>query len=769
MNANATKPPKVRSGRRRFLLGALGVGGALVVGWGVMPPRSRVGTPSAFPEHNGEIALNGWIKITPEGNVVLAMPRVEMGQGIHTALSMLAAEELDIPLARVRIESAPVERIYGNVVAMGIGSLPVHPDSEDKTWARTLAWVMSKSAREIGLIITGGSSSVADGWQPVREAAATARAALVEAAAREWNVPAAQVSIHDGQLIGPGGKQATFGSMAKTAQGISAPANVTLKPASQYQLIGKPALRNDLASKTDGSARFSIDTRLPGMLYAAVVMCPVFGGKLKTFQSKAALGMPGVRYVVPFEGSAGGAHGVAVVADHYWQARQALATVEPVWDNGPHAKLDSAGIRQQLVSALDSDKSGFTYRSMGDGLKAFDNKAEGATVVEAEYTAPYLAHTTMEPVNCTAQVTSEGVHLWAPTQVATLAQLVAAHAAGVSRDKVRIDIPFIGGGFGRRLESDFVGQAVTIATKTEGKPVQVIWSREDDVRHDFYRPHAIARFKARVENGKVTAIASRSAGQSILAGELDRLAGAPGMGIDRYAAEGLFDLPYEIDHEHIAHVVVDLPIPVGFWRSVGHSYNGFFMEGFLNDVAAAAKLDPLAMRRDLLKSHPRELKVLDTAAQAAGWGQPLAPAADGAPRARGIALHPSFGSVVAQVVEVSLKDGKPRVHRVVCAVDCGTVVNPQIVTQQIESAVIFGLTAALYGRIDIKDGQVVQSNFPDYPALKMAETPIIETHIVPSTAEPTGVGEVGVPPIAPAVAHAVAQLTGKPVRQLPMV
>ncbi|MEV8471904.1 xanthine dehydrogenase family protein molybdopterin-binding subunit [Ralstonia sp. UNC404CL21Col] len=765
MNAKATKP---RSGRRRFLLGALGIGGALVVGWGVMPPRSRVGDPGIFPEHNGEIALNGWIKITPEGNVVLAMPRVEMGQGIHTALSMLAAEELDIPLSRVGIESAPVERIYGNVVAMGDSSLPLHPDSADKTWARALHWIMAKSAREIGLIITGGSSSTADGWQPVREAAATARAALVEAAARAWNVPAADVSIREGLLIGPGGKQSTFGEMAKSARGISAPSSVTLKPASQFQLIGKPAPRNDLAAKTDGSARFSIDTRLPGMLYAAVVMCPVFGGKLKTFQSKAALGMPGVRYVVPFEGTGGGAPGVAVVADHYWQARQALATLEPVWDNGPHAKLDSAGIRQQLVSALDSDKGGFTYRSMGDGLKAFD-KADGATLVEAEYSAPYLAHATMEPINCTAQVTADGVHLWAPTQVATLAQLVAARAAGVSGDKVHIDIPLIGGGFGRRLESDFIGQAVTIATKTEGKPVQVIWSREEDVRHDFYRPHAIARLKARVENGKVTAIASRSAGQSILAGELDRLFGAPSAGIDRYTAEGLFDLPYEIEHEHIAHLAVDLPVPVGFWRSVGHSYNGFFMEGFLNEVATQAKLDPLAMRRELLKDHPRELKVLDTAAQAAGWGQPLAPAADGAPRARGIALHPSFGSVVAQVVEVSMKDGKPRVHRVVCAVDCGTVVNPGIVAQQMESAVIFGLTAALYGRIDIKDGQVVQSNFPDYPALKMAETPVIETHFVPSTAEPSGMGEVGVPPIAPAVAHAVAQLTGKPVRQLPMV
>lgn len=764
MRTNATTP---RRGRRRFLLGALGLGGALVVGWGVMPPRSRLGGPAVFPEKSGQIALNGWIKITPEGNVILAMPRVEMGQGIHTALSMLAAEELDIPLARVSIESSPIERIYGNVVAMGDSSLPLHPDDADKIWARALHWIMAKSAREIGLIITGGSSSVADGWQPVREAAATARATLVEAAAREWGVQAAQVTVREGQLIGPGGKQMPFSAVARKARDIAPPSGVTLKPAAQYQLIGKPAPRNDIADKTDGSARFAIDARPPGMLYAAVVMCPVFGGKLMTFQSKAALAMPGVRYVVPFEGSAGGAPGVAVVADHYWQARQALEKLEPVWDNGPHASLDSAGIRRQLVSALDSDKGGFTYRSMGDGLKAFD-KTGGATIVEAEYSVPYLAHAAMEPINCTAQVTTDGVQLWAPTQVATLAQLVAARAAGVSRNQVQIDIPLIGGGFGRRLESDFIGQAVSIATKTEGRPVQVIWAREDDIRHDFYRPQAIARLKARVENGKVTAIASRSAGQSIMAGELERLFGAPSPGIDRYTAEGLFDLPYEIEHEHIAHMVVDLPVPIGFWRSVGHSYTGFFLEGFLNDVAAAAKLDPLAMRRNLLKAHPRELKVLDTLAQAAGWGQPLAPAADGAPRARGLALHNAFGSVVAQVAEVSLRDGKPRVHRVVCVVDCGTVVNPDIVAQQMESGIIFGLTAALYGQVQIKDGQVVQANFPDYPLLKMGEAPVIETHLVPSTAEPSGVGEIAVPPVAPAVAHAVAQLTGKPVRQLPI-
>ncbi|MFV8604746.1 molybdopterin cofactor-binding domain-containing protein [Ralstonia pseudosolanacearum] len=764
MTADATAP---RRGRRRFLLGALGIGGALVVGWGVLPPRSRLGDAADFPAQPGEVALNGWIKITPQGDVVLAMPRVEMGQGIHTALSMLTAEELDIPLARVRVESAPIERIYGNVVSVVDSALPLHPDDAGKAWARALHWIMAKSAREIGLVITGGSSSVADAWQPVREAAATARATLVEAAARAWNVQAAQVSVHDGRLIGPGGRQAGFGEVAAHARDIAPPASVTLKPASQYRLVGQPAPRSDAAGKTDGSARFAIDVRPPGLLYAAVAMCPVFGGRLKAFDAKAAQGMPGVRYVVPFDGAAGGAPGVAVVADHYWQARQAVAKLEPVWDSGPHAALDSAGIRRQIAAALDSDRGGFTYRSTGDGLQAFDHVGV-ATVVEAEYSVPYLAHAAMEPINCTAQVTRDHVQLWAPTQVATLAQLVAARAAGVRREQVRIEVPLIGGGFGRRLESDFVGQAVAIAVRTEGRPVQVIWTREDDIRHDFYRPQAIARLKARIERGRVTALASRSAGQSILAGELGRLFGAPSLGIDRYTAEGLFDLPYEIAHEHIAHLAVDLPVPVGFWRSVGHSYTAFFLEGFLNEVAAAAGLDPLAMRRDLLEAHPRERTVLDTAARAAGWGQPLAPAADGAPRARGLALHGCFGSVVAQVAEVSLKDGKPRVHRVVCAVDCGTVVNPGIVARQVESAVIFGLGAALHGQIQVKDGQVVQSNYSDYPVLGMADTPVIETHLVPSAAEPGGVGEIAVPPIAPAVAHAVAQLTGKPVRQLPM-
>ncbi|MDD7792121.1 xanthine dehydrogenase family protein molybdopterin-binding subunit, partial [Ralstonia pseudosolanacearum] len=619
MTADATAP---RRGRRRFLLGALGIGGALVVGWGVLPPRSRLGDAADFPAQPGEVALNGWIKITPQGDVVLAMPRVEMGQGIHTALSMLAAEELDIPLARVRVESAPIERIYGNVVSVVDSALPLHPDDAGKAWARALHWIMAKSAREIGLVITGGSSSVADAWQPVREAAATARATLVEAAARAWNVQAAQVSVHDGRLIGPGGRQAGFGEVGAHARDIAPPASVTLKPASQYRLVGQPVPRSDVAGKTDGSARFAIDVRPPGLLYAAVAMCPVFGGRLKAFDAKAAQGMPGVRYVVPFDGAAGGAPGVAVVADHYWQARQAVAKLDPVWDSGPHAALDSAGIRRQIAAALDSDRGGFTYRSTGDGLQAFDHVG-GATVVEAEYSVPYLAHAAMEPINCTAQVTRDHVQLWAPTQVATLAQLVAARAAGVRSEQVRIEVPLIGGGFGRRLESDFVGQAVAIAVRTEGRPVQVIWTREDDIRHDFYRPQAIARLKARIERGRVTALASRSAGQSILAGELGRLFGAPSLGIDRYTAEGLFDLPYEIAHEHIAHLAVDLPVPVGFWRSVGHSYTAFFLEGFLNEVAAAAGLDPLAMRRDLLEAHPRERTVLDTAARAAGWGQPL--------------------------------------------------------------------------------------------------------------------------------------------------
>ncbi|MFM0156901.1 MULTISPECIES: xanthine dehydrogenase family protein molybdopterin-binding subunit [Paraburkholderia] len=764
--AGGTEHPRNKQ-RRRFLLGALGVTGALVIGWGVVPPRSRTGVPDMFPASPGQIALNGWIKIGTDGTVTVAVPPVEMGQGIDTAFAMLVAEELGVPLDRVRTQTVTRERIYGNVAAL-VDSMPIHPDDDGKPWARALRWMLAKSARELGLIITASSSSVADAWQPLREAAASARTILVEAAARNWNVDPGAVSIRDGMIVGPDERRLPIEHLAGDASRLRPPSSVTLKPASSYTLLGTPAPRVDVAPKTDGSAVFALDVRPPGLRYAAVSLCPKFGGTLARFRESAVRAMPGVVAVVRLDGLSGGPCGIAVIGEHYWQARQALDSASPTWNEGPHATLDSDRIDAVLSAELAGPRDGITYRTQGDGLHAFDD-SRGGSVIEAEYRVPYLAHAAMEPTNCTAQVSGGRVRLWAPTQAATLARLVAARVAGVSGDQVDIEVPFIGGGFGRRAESDFVAQAVSVALHANGRPVQVIWSREDDLRHDFYRPQVHARLRARIDGTTPIAIASRSVGQSILAQELGRTFGAPGIGLDRYTTEGMFDMPYEFAHQHVAHLNVDLPVPIGFWRSVGHSYNAFFLECFVDEIAAAAGRDPLELRRALLRAHPRHVRVLDAAAQAAGIEGSMPAASGDGRQAYGIAMHASFGSVAAQVAEVSLQDGQVRVHRIVCAIDCGFVVNPQIVGQQVESGVIFGLSAALYGDIRIAGGQVVQSNFTDYPVVTMASAPLIETHLIASAEPPSGVGEVAVPPVAPAVANALYRLTGKRIRRLPIL
>lgn len=754
-------------GRRGFLLGALGVTGALVVGWGVLPPRSRIGDASVFPASNGEIALNGWIKVASDNTVVVAMPRVEMGQGIYTAFAMLVADELDVPLTSVRAQAVTSERIYGNVAGLADGLLPIHPDDQQKSWARAVHWMLSKTARELGLIVTGGSSSVADAWLPLREAAASARAVLVEAAARKWQVDAAHVSIHSGMVCGPKQQCMQIGAIAADAARIRPPSEVRLKPVSNRPLLGQETPRIDAHAKSDGSAIFAIDVRPEGICYAAVMLAPALGGKPGKLDDSMVRVMPGVIGVVLFDGAFGGNAGVAVVAEHYWQARQALEQLAPTWIEVPEAMLNSADIERTLSSALHGERSGFTYRNQGDGLDAIELPGT-AKVIEAEYRVPYVAHAAMEPINCTAQVREGRVHLWAPTQTTTLARMAAARAAGVDGDRVDIDVPLLGGGFGRRLESDFVAQAVSIAMHTKGRPVQVIWSREQDIRHDFYRPQVIARLRARVTDGTIDALASRSAGQSILDQALTRITGFPGPGFDRCTCEGMFDMPYEIPHQHVAHVNVDLPVPVGYWRSVGHSYNAFFRECFIDEVAAVTGRDPIALRRSLLKEHPRELRVLDTAARAAGLiGPDWLPPADGQ-RAFGFALHSSFGSVAALLADVSLEQGRLKVHRMVCAVDCGFVINPQIVRQQVDSGIAFGLGAALYGKITFEQGRVMQSNFTDFPILSMAEMPRVETYIVESAESPTGIGEVAVPPVAPAVANALFRFSGKRCRSLPL-
>ncbi|MBN3768074.1 molybdopterin cofactor-binding domain-containing protein [Burkholderia sp. Se-20378] len=760
--------PAPKRGRRRFLLGALGVTGGLVVGWGCLPPRSRLGDPTNFPGGDGTIALNGWVKLSHDGTVTVALPRVEMGQGIQTAFSMLVAEELGVPLQAVRTQNVTTERIYGNVAGLADGLLPIHPDDADAPWARTARWLLAKTARELGLIITGASSSVADAWQPLREAAASARSMLVEAAGRNWRVDPSGIAIRDGVVVGPGTLRQPIGDLVGSRTPLRPPESaVRLKDPATYTLLGHAAPRVDVPSKVDGSAKFGLDVRPPRLCYAAVALCPTLGGTLRSVDAAAVMAMPGIIAVAPFDGGAanfGGSAGVAVIAEHYWQARRALERLQPVWNEQADSSLGSADIDARLSAALNGDASGFRYRSLGDA-QAVLAAASPDSVLDAVYTVPYLAHAPMEPINCTAQVHDGKVRLWAPTQTATLARMAAARAANVDASAVEIDVPLIGGGFGRRLESDFVAQAVQVARHAQGRPVQVIWSREDDIRHDFYRPRIHARLRAHVVDGHCDAIASRSAGQSIIGQELTRILGFPGIGFDRCVAEGLFDMPYEIANQHVEHVNVALPVPVGFWRSVGHSYNAFFLETFVDEIAAKSGRDPVALRRAWLTRHPRYLKVLDTAMTAAGLKQPES--AEGS-RAWGCALHASFGSIVAMAADVSIRDGSVNVHRIVCAIDCGYVINPDIVRQQVEGGIVFGLSAALHGRVTFERGRVEQSNFTDYRILEMRNMPQVDISIVPSAAAPSGVGEVSVPPVAPAVANAIFRITRRPQRSLPL-
>jgi isoquinoline 1-oxidoreductase subunit beta len=752
--------------RRTWILSALGATGALVVGWGVMPQRSRLGDASMMLPTEGDVALNGWIKITGDGGVVLAMHRSEMGQGVHTALAMLVAEELDVPLERVHLEQAGADAIYGNVAGF-VSILPFHPlDTEEgnKTaLVRTGEWIVGKIARELGISVTGGSSSIADAWQPLRLAAATARASLLQSAASQWNVPFIELRVQAGVVSHASGKSGHYGEFAKQAAGLT-PANVALKERASWTLIGKPAMRSDIPAKTNGTARFGIDVRQPEMLFASVRQAPMLGGIVQSIDSQAALAMPGVLKLVKLSSMAGSTAGFAVVGKTTWHAKQAAQAVQVEWVQRAEGALDSQKIASELLTKLKAE-NGFTFFDKGSADKA---EASAARVVESEYLAPYLAHATMEPMNCTAQVKDGKVELWVPTQVPGLARAIAAKVAGVDIDNVVVHVTLMGGGFGRRLEVDSVGQAVQVAMECGGKPVQLIWSREEDMTHDFYRPMHVAQLRAAFNaDGKVESLRIKSAGDAITPRWMERalpaLAGPIDMP-DKTTSEGLFDLPYGFPNQHMSHVATHMGVPVGNWRSVGHSHNAFFSECFVDELAAETKQDPVAFRSALLADAPRYLAVLKLAAEKAQWGSALPVG-----HARGVALHESFGSIVAEVAEVSLRDGVPRVHRVVCAIDCGSVVNPNTVAQQMESGIIFALTAALYGKIDIKDGAVQQNNFPTYPMVMLAAAPVVETFIVPSTRAPSGVGEPAVPPLAPAVANALFAITGQRKRSLPLV
>ena len=749
--------------RRTLILSGLGATAALVVGWGVLPARSRMGAGDLLQTTSGQIALNGWLKIAQDGSVILAMPRSEMGQGVHTALPMLVAEELDLPVDAVKIEQAGMDSLYGNV-AMFVASLPFHPNQDGSALVKTGEWMTGKLARELGVIVTGGSSSVADAWGPVRLAAATVRAQLAGAASVKLGVPVDQLQFDAGKISG-GGKSINFAALAADAASIK-PSQVQVKESKAFKLIGKPAQRNDIPAKVNGTAQFGMDVRLPDMVYAAVKLCPMLGGSAGGFDSSAALKIKGVERVVQLPSLGGGTAGLAVIGQTTWHARQGAAALDVQWQQRPTGVLDSAKIETEL-KAIATAGGGFAFHSRGNADAA---EKTAARTIEALYDAPYMAHATLEPMNCTAQLSDGKLTIWAPTQVPQMARDAAAKVAGIDKENVTVNVTLLGGGFGRRLEVDFIAQAVEVAKFTGGRPVQLVYSREEDMTHDVYRPAHAALLRGSVDtNGRISSLRIQSAGDAITPRWFERalpLLAGPVDAPDKTTAEGLFDLPYDFAHQHMSHTATKMGVPVGYWRSVGHSHNAFFSESFIDELAQATQTDPYVFRKQHLTSAhaKRHLAVLELAAGKAGWGKKLPEG-----HAQGIALHESFNSVVAQVVQVSIVDGTPRVHKVVCAVDCGQVINPGIVAQQMESSVVFALSAALWGKITIVGGAVVQQNYPQYRMLKLAETPLVETHIVPSSAAPTGIGEPGVPPLAPALAGAMFALTGKRVRSLPML
>ena len=750
--------------RRTFLLGGAGAVGALLVGWSVLPPGQRLTTATPLPAQGSQVALNGWVKIAADNSVTIMMCKAEMGQGIHTGLAMLLAEELDADWSQVRVENSPIDKIYNSLQVI-IDDLPFRPD-DDSAVKRATVWITRKLVREAGTMMTGGSSSINDLWTPMREAGASARAMLIRAAAAQWKVPPGECRTESGQVLHPSGHKASFGELSALAAQQPLPRKVALKNPAEFRLIGKPVRRLEAASKINGTARFGIDALPDGLLYASVVMCPTLGGTVAHFDATPARKIPGfikAFAVAPYNGGSGG---VAVIADNPFRAMNAVKAIKVDWHDGAAATVSSANVNSRLAQALD-ESDGHAYYRRGDVDAALRGAAQTIT---AEYLAPYLAHGAVEPVNCTVQVADGAVTVWVSTQVPALARQHVAKVLDIDADKVDMHTQLLGGAFGRRLELDFVAQAAAIAREGGGRPVQTLWSRAQDFTHDFYRPACVSRLKAGLDkDGKLVAWQSTSASQAIVPESLARYYGVPRIPIDKTTSEGAFDQPYEWPAARVAHKIVELPVPVGFWRSVGHSHQAFFTESFTDELAAAAGQDPIAFRAALLAQHPRHLAVLKRVAALSDWGRPLTHAADGAPRARGVALHEAFGSVVAQVVEVSIGPNRQiRVHRVVCVIDCGLPVNPNLIRQQMESGIVFGLSSALQNEITIADGKVTQENFVDFPVVRMSDCPVIETDIMPSRMHPQGVGEPGVPPIAPAVANAVFALTGKRLRALPL-
>jgi isoquinoline 1-oxidoreductase beta subunit len=688
----------------------------------IPPGKSVVGGDASEPAPSGLFAPNAFIQIDNAGKVTLVMPKVEMGQGVYTSIPMLIAEELEVPLDTVTLDHAP---------------------PNEKLFMDPL----------LGGQLTGGSTSIRYAWNPMRQAGATARVLLINAAAQQWQVDPVTCHAQAGQVIHAASNRSLgYGQLVEAAARLPAPQNVPLKDPKDFRIIGTSVKRLDSPEKVDGTAVFGLDVRLPEMVYAAIATCPVLGGTLASVDDSSAKKIPGVRQVLKADNA------VAVIGDHTWAAKRGLATLEIQWNEGAGANLSMKQIVDDLANAADHGTAGVA-RKDGDVTKAF---SDAKTRVDAVYQQPFLAHATMEPVNCTVHVRPDGCDIWLGTQVPTRIVDTAVKITGLPAEKITVHNHLLGGGFGRRLEFDMATQALKIG-KQLNTPVKVFWTREEDIQHDMYRPYYYDKISAGLDaNGKPIAWQHRIAGSSILA----RFA-PPAFqhGVDPDAVEVASDLPYDVPNQLIDYVRQEpRTVPTAFWRGVGPTRSTFVVESFVDELAAQTKTDPVKYRRDLLGKTPRALNVLDIATHAAGWGSSSLPAGQG----RGVSVMHAFGSFLSMVVDVTVDQGEVTVNRVVCAVDCGMVVNPDTVEAQIQGGIIFGITAALYSEITIKNGRVEQSNFTDYRMLRIDQTPLIEVHLVKSSEAPGGIGEPGTSALAPALSNAIYAATGKRLRQLPV-
>jgi isoquinoline 1-oxidoreductase subunit beta len=695
--------------RREFLGTSATAGGALMIGFALPSWGANAPTKTMLP--------NSWVVVGSDNSVTILCSRSEMGQGVYTSMPMLIAEELGVDIAKINVEMAPPGEPYINTM--------------------------------FGAQLTGGSTSVREAYDRLRVAGAQARSVLVEAAAQKWGVSASDCSADSAMVMGPGGKKASYGELAEAASKLTPPKTPTLKPPKLFRYVGKEVKRFDTPAKVNGTAEFGIDVKLPGMGIAVLAQCPALGGKLESFDASKAVGMPGVKKVVQVT------DGVAVVADTYWHARKALSAVSIKWDESAVRNLSSAGIATELRDAV--KKPGATFKTVGDVDAAMGGAAKK---LEAEYELPFTAHVTMEPMNFTADVRADSCLLVGPTQFQQMAQGVAAGMLKMKPEQVKVRTTFLGGGFGRRIDVDFITQAIEIS-KAAGMPVKLIWSREDDMTHDFYRPASIHKLSAGLDGaGRPVAYKFSMASPSVT----KRMFGPAAVkdGLDGLMLE-YAPLPYDIPNQGGNVVIADTAVRVGYLRSVSHAMNAFANEGFIDEMAAAAGKDPVQFRRELLIKEPRYLRVLNRAAHEAGWGKALP-----AGRRQGVAIMEGYGTYLAMIAEVSAPNRQIKVHKLTIAVDLGSMVNPNIVKQQIESSAIYGMSSGLLDEITIVGGRVQQNNFNDYRTTRMHEVPIIDMHIIADGEAPGGIGEPVTAMIAPAVANALASLTGQRLRRLPL-